>query len=148
MNTSAATFLPASLFQSITNRTSVGMVFVVYDSGALFPITNATEQVQGTNASITTIVGAPILSATVGSKQNFSNLTEPVRVLLRLHELEVGNQDLCEKCLEYILVCVLAFSWIESSPSTKAQALIVICNTYCTSYTECHKSASMCLMGF
>ena len=131
MNTTAATFLPASLFQSITNRTSVGIVFVVYDTGALFPITNATEQVQGTNASITTVVGSPVLSATVGPGQNFSNLTEPVRVLLRLHELEVGNQDVCEKC---ILVCVLAFSSIELRP--------------CTSYTECHKSASVCLLGF
>ena len=122
------------------------MFFVVYDTGALFPITNATEQVQGTNASITTVVGSPVLSATVGSGQNLSNLTEPVRVLLRLHELEVGNQDVCEKCLEYILVCVLAFSWIESSLSTKeAQLLMVTC---CTSYTECHKSASMCLLGF
>ena len=82
------------------------MFFVVYNTGALFPITNATEQVQETNATITTVVGSPVLSATVGSEQNFSNLTEPVRVLLRLHELEVGNQDLCEKCLEYILVCV------------------------------------------
>ena len=89
------------------------MFFVVYNTGALFPITNATEQVQGTNASITTVVGSPVLSATVGSEQNFSNLTEPVRVLLRLHELEVGNQDLCEKCLEYILVCVLAFNLIR-----------------------------------
>ena len=112
------------------------MFFVVYDTGALFPITNATEQVQGTNASITTVVGSPVLSATVGSGQNFSNLTEPVRVLLRLHELEVGNQDVCEKCLEYILVCVLALSWIESSPSTKEVQLLIV--TCCTSYTECH----------
>ena len=129
MNSNAAAFLPASLFQSITNRTSVGIVFVVYDTGALFPITNATEQVQGTNASITTVVGSPVLSATVWSEQNFSNLTEPVRVLLRLYELKVGNQDVCEKCLEYILVCVLDFSLIELRPCTKeVQLLIVTCN--------------------
>ena len=75
------------------------MVFAVYSTGALFPITNATEYVQGTNASITTVVGAPILSATVGSGQNFSDLTEPVRILLRLHELEVGCMEMCEECM-------------------------------------------------
>ena len=91
MNSNAAAFLPASLFQSITNRTSVGIVFVVYDTGALFPITNATEQVQGTNASITTVVGSPVLGVTVGPGLNFSNLTEPVRILLRLNELEVSD---------------------------------------------------------
>ena len=100
------------------------MFFVVYNTGALFPITNATEQVQGTNASITTVVGSPVLSATVGSGQNFSNLTEPVRVLLRLHELEVGNQDVWEKYLEYILVCVLAFSSIRIETMHKGSTAI------------------------
>ena len=38
-------YLPASLFQSIANRTSLEVVYAVYDSGVLFPITNATEQV-------------------------------------------------------------------------------------------------------
>ena len=67
------------------------MVFTVYNSGVLFPITNATEQVPGTNASITTVVGSPILGTIVGVEQNFRNLTEPVTILLRLNELEVGD---------------------------------------------------------
>ena len=75
------------------------MVFAVYATGALFPITNATEQVEGTNASITTVVGSSVLGVTVGLGQNFSNLTEPVRILLRLHELEVGCTEMCEKCM-------------------------------------------------
>ena len=83
---------------------SVGVVFAVYDTGVLFPITNATEQVQRTNASITTVVGSPVLGVTVGPGLNFSNLTEPVRILLRLNELEVGDRNMCvinicEKCL-------------------------------------------------
>ena len=65
----------------------------------LFPITNATEQVPGTNASITTVVGSPVLGVTVGLGLNFSNLTEPVSILLRLNELEVGDWNVCEKCL-------------------------------------------------
>ena len=92
-NTTAATYLPASLFQSIVNRMSVGVVFTVYNRGVLFPITNATEQAPGTNASITTVVGSPVLGVTVGLGLNFRNLTEPVRILLRLNELEVGDQD-------------------------------------------------------
>ena len=67
------------------------MVFTVYNSGVLFPAINATEQVQGTNASITTVVGSPILGTIVGVEQNFRNLTEPVTILLRLNELEVGD---------------------------------------------------------
>ena len=75
----------------------------------LFPIANATEQVPGTNAFITTVVSSPILGTIVGSEQNFSNLTEPVRVLLQLQKKEVGDQDVCEKCLYvHFIVCVLA----------------------------------------
>ena len=103
MNTTAATYLPASLFQSIVNRTNVGVVFNVYNTGVLFPITNATEQVQGTNASITTVVGSPVLGVTVGSGLNFSNLTEPVSILLRLNELEVSDWNVCVKYLRECL---------------------------------------------
>ena len=93
-NETAAVFLPASLFQSITDRNSIGSFFAVYNSGALFPTTNATA-----------VVGSPVLAATVGSGLNFSNLTEPVSILLRLNELEVGDWNVCEKCL-YTAVCV------------------------------------------
>ena len=72
----------------------------------LFPITNATKQVPGTNASITTVLDSPILSAIVGAEQNFRNLTEPVRILLQLNELEVGDWNVCEKCLYISVICV------------------------------------------
>ena len=100
-------YLPASLFQSIANRTSLEVVYAVYDSGVLFPITNATEQVPGTNASITTVVGSPILGTIVGAEQNFSDLAEPVKILLQLQRMEVGDQDVCERCLYvHFIVCV------------------------------------------
>ena len=79
-NDTAAAFLPASLFRSITDLNRIGSFFAVYNSGALFPITNAT------------VVDTPVLAATVGSRLNFSNLTDPVRVLLRLNELEVSGK--------------------------------------------------------
>ena len=72
----------------------------------LFPITNATKQVPGTNASITTVLDSPILSAIVGAEENFRNLTEPVKILLQLNELEVGDWNVCEKCLYISVICV------------------------------------------
>ena len=80
VNLTAAVYLPASLFQSITNRTVVGMFFAVYSTGTLFPTKNAT-----------TDVGSPVLGVTVGPGLNFSNLTEPVSILLRLNEVEVSD---------------------------------------------------------
>ena len=51
-NETAAAFLPASLFDLITDRDAVGIFFAVYDSGVLFPITNDTQRNQETNHSI------------------------------------------------------------------------------------------------
>ena len=94
-------FLPASLFQSInTTETSVGIFYTVYETGNLFPIRNATE---GTNASVKTVVGSPVLAVTVGPRLNFSNLTEPVTILLRLNELEVSERNVC---FNFLFVCL------------------------------------------
>ena len=102
-NETAAAFLPASLFQLITNQDSVAMFFAVYDTGVLFPITNATELVQRTNASVTTVVGSPVLAATVGPGLNFSVLMEPVRISLRLNELEVSrDRDVHESSFQFV----------------------------------------------
>ena len=58
--------------------------------GILFPITDTAQQ---TNASATTVVGSPVLAATIGSGLNFSGLEDPVRILLRLNEIEVSNRN-------------------------------------------------------
>jgi len=50
----------------------------------LFPIANDTD------ASITTVVGSPVLAATVGPGLSFSGLEEPVRIMLRKNDLEVS----------------------------------------------------------
>ena len=50
------------------------------------------------NSSITTVVGSPVLAATVGPGLNFVGLAEPVRILLRLNEeldLRVGSDSVC-----------------------------------------------------
>ena len=92
-NEIAAAFLPPSLFQSITDRNSTGIFFTVYDTGVLFPITNATEVVERTNTSVTTVVGSPVLAATVGPGLNFSGLVDPVVISLRLNDLGVSVDE-------------------------------------------------------
>ena len=65
----------------------------------LFPIANDTETFPRTN-SITTVVGSPVLAATVGPGLNFVRLAEPVRILLRL------NEELDLRVGRYNVVCV------------------------------------------
>ena len=88
-----AAFLPPSLFQSITDRNSTGIFFAVYNTGVFFPITNATELIERTNTTVTTVVDSPVLAATVGPGLNFSGLEDPVRILLRLNELGQVSMD-------------------------------------------------------
>ena len=38
-------------------------------------------------------VASPVLAATIGSGMNFSGLVDPVRILLRLNEIEVGDRN-------------------------------------------------------
>ena len=59
----------------------------------LFPITNATEVVKRTNTSVTTVVGSPVLAATVGPGLNFSGLVDPVVISLRLNDLGVSVHE-------------------------------------------------------
>ena len=63
--------------------------------------------------TITTVVGSPVLAATVGTGMNFVELSEPVRILLRLNmELDprVGG--------ECVVVCVWSFDVTYRSTRT------------------------------
>ena len=108
LNETAAAFLPVSLFQLITNQDSVAIFFAVYNTGVLFPITNATQLVHRTNASITTVVGSPVLAVSVGPGLNFSGLVEPVRISLQLNELEVSRDRLEVRTW----VCISLFQFV------------------------------------
>ena len=55
--------------------------------GTLFPITDTAQ------GSAATVVGSPVLAATIGSGLNFSGLVDPVRILLRLNEMEVSDKN-------------------------------------------------------
>ena len=52
----------------------------------LFPITNTTD------ASVITVVGSPVLGVTVGFGLSFRDLEDPVTIMLRLTEMEVGDK--------------------------------------------------------
>ena len=140
MGDTAAVFLPAPLFQSITNRTNVGIFFNVYDTGVLFPITKET------NASTTTVVGSPVLAATVGFGQNFNGLAEPVTILLELNQLEVSDINGGGFVPHFFM---------ELLDESTYNLVMFICNCF-PSYTivhffhtEFHKStATMCLLEF
>ena len=88
-NATATAFLPPSVFQSITNRSAVGITFVVYDTGVLFPINNGPER----NPSVTTVVGSPVLGILVGRGLTFSGLVDPVRIMLQVKQQEVGSNN-------------------------------------------------------
>lgn len=109
----AAAFLPASLFQSIPNHDNIGSFYAVYNTGVLFPIAKAAQRDQGMNTSVTTVVGSPVFAATVGFRQSFSELTEPVRILLRLNDLGVSDRNVSGS--SSVLVCVLP-TYIASFP--------------------------------
>ena len=81
----AAISLPASLFQSITDREDVGIFFALYNESTLFPVKGER------NRSIIRRpeVGSRVLAATVGPDLNFENLEDNVTVVLRLVTQEV-----------------------------------------------------------
>ena len=75
---------------------------LLFTTRVFFPITNDTQRDQETNSSITTVVGSPVLAATVGSELSSIGMAEPVRILLQLNEeLEVRGQKVSD-----VLCCV------------------------------------------
>ena len=78
--------LPSSLFTQIESSAGeVGIFFTFYESPTLFPI--AGELDIPNEDGIMSQVGSPVVAATVsmGGQTEFSNLTDPVIVVLRLN---------------------------------------------------------------
>ena len=156
----AATFLPASLFQSITKHDNIGSFYAVYNTAVLFPIAQTDQEM---NTSVTTVVGSPVLAATIGLQQNFSELTEPVRILLRLNNLGVSDSVAYLASFpgptQLSIALLLSFhshrgrAWKQSycPPFCKkvnllATIVIETCILFCA---ECNKwTASVRLLGF
>ena len=79
----AAVSLPATLFERIDDRDTIGVFVALYDTPILFPAGG-----ESNSSSKRRIVGSQILAATVGPGFNFQNLIEPVTILLRLQLAE------------------------------------------------------------
>lgn len=78
----AAISLPPSLFERLDDRENVGVFFAHYEDTTLFPVRRPNTDVRETN--IQTQVGSQIIAATVDSKTQLTNLTEPVLITFRL----------------------------------------------------------------
>ena len=75
----AAVGLPATLFERIHDRDTIGVFIALYDTPVLFPIGG---KVVSNSSSKQRIVSSQVLAATVGPGIIFQNLIEPVTILL------------------------------------------------------------------
>ena len=80
MDQTAAISLPASLFQTITDREDVGIFFALYNASTLLPVNGGSSR----NAPRQTEVGSHILATIVGPGLNFSSLSENVTIVFEL----------------------------------------------------------------
>ena len=85
----ASISLPPSLFEELGNATEVGVGFTFYETAALFPLP------EGSPSNLT--IGSSVIGALVGG-QSFSNLHDPVTILLRL------TLPVCYKVHLFILI--------------------------------------------
>ena len=74
--------LPASLFETLTDE-EIGMFFLLYENASPFPVAGVSNE---------TRIGSPVVSATVvaGEQTSFSNLREPVTIVVRLNPVQEG----------------------------------------------------------
>ena len=71
----ASILLPPSLFAELRNATETGVGFTFYETAALFPLP------EDSPSNLT--IGSHVIGAFVAG-QNFSNLSDPVTIFLRL----------------------------------------------------------------
>ena len=77
-------------------------MFVVYDTGVLFPITSGQER----NSSVSTVVGSAVLGIHIGLGLRFTGLVDPVRIMLRVKQQEVGINNVCVQRIQEDIRCV------------------------------------------
>ena len=84
----ASILLPPSLFAELRNATETGVGFTFYETAALFPLP------EDSPSNLT--IGSHVIGAFVAG-QNFSNLSDPVTIFLRL------TLPVCLLCIAIIL---------------------------------------------
>ena len=85
----AAFFLPQEILTNIPQGRNVSIAFVVYNSPALFPIRNASQNTTVSN----TVVGSQVVSVQVGGIADGTRLTKPVTFLLRLTNMPSSGMN-------------------------------------------------------
>ena len=95
----ATAFLSPALFEQFESDAGsgeVGIFFSLYESSSLFPIARESDTPTTADSEddggIMSQVGSPVVAATVsaGGRTEFSNLTDPVIVVLRLNPVLDG----------------------------------------------------------
>ena len=77
-------------------------MFVVYDTGVLFPITSGQER----NTSVSTVVGSAVIGIHIGVGLRFSGLVYPVKIMLQVKQQEVGINNVCMQRIQEDIRCV------------------------------------------
>ena len=89
--------LPASLFESVVDRDSIGIFFTFYDVPTLFPVSGYESD---TSAPRRVEVGSQVIASTVGgANYTFENLVVPVETSFEIETVSkvilAGNYVLC-----------------------------------------------------
>ena len=80
-NLNSAFFLPLGILSSIPQDRNVSVAFTVYNSPALFPVRNTSQNMAVVS---NTVVGSQVVSVPVGGIADGTRLNVPVTFLLRL----------------------------------------------------------------
>ena len=80
-NLNSAFYLPQDILSSIPQDRNVSVAFTVYNSPALFPVRNTSQNMATVS---NTVVGSQVVSVQVGGIDDGTRLTKPVTFLLRL----------------------------------------------------------------
>ena len=93
----AAISLPASLFQTITDREDVGIFFALYNSSTMFPVNGGRNSGDPRRRE----VGSRILATTVGPGLNFQNLTKNITIVFRQIVRECKHNPSCIDIVDF-----------------------------------------------
>ena len=101
--------LPATLFSRIAGRTNVGVYFALYSRTVLFPTNEMRRNISGEET--VPEVGSRVFAATVGPGLNFTNLEEPVTIVLRLTSQE-GTVSCTLRQIAFLSIAVVTSVFI------------------------------------
>ena len=121
--TIAAFFLPQEILIHIPQDRNVSIALVVYNSPALFPVRNTSQNMATVS---NTVVGSQVVSVQVGGIDDGTRLTKPIAFLLRLTNTPSSEMN------EFIASRRCAF-W-DFSAASKSAILLTVSSFTCIHY--------------